>query len=154
MMLNYGTTSRGDLELPKCSYHVLYWKFLGNGTPTLASGKIGPELRLVSGNRGESHVITPKSAYTPHKTLGYWKDPAGGQHRQYSILKEKCNKEAKFVDCSALTRREAWMYYTACFVPSIGYVLPNSFFTHTELDKISKKAMSAIIAKCSFNRNM
>jgi hypothetical protein len=27
----------GSLELPKCSYHALYWKFSAQGAPVLAS---------------------------------------------------------------------------------------------------------------------
>ena len=128
-------------------------EIFGNSTPSLAPGKFGPELQLDSSNRQKSYVITQNSAYKPHKTLGYWKDPAGGQRKQFSKLQAKCNKEAKFVSCSALSQSEAWKYYTACFVPSISYVLPNSFFSQSELEKLSKKAMSAIIAKCGFNRN-
>ena len=69
-------------------------EIFGNSTPSLAPGKFGPELQLDSSNRQKSYVITQNSAYKPHKTLGYWKDPAGGQRKQFSKLQAKCNKEA------------------------------------------------------------
>ena len=144
--------SGGNLELPKCSYHYLQWQFTANGTPILAGNRVGPDLVILSGNRHKSQTITYKSAHTAHKTLGYHKDPAGNQKQQYDVLKAKSDKEGKFVACSALKRHEAWTHYTAIFLPSIGYSLPNCFFSYNELDKIGRKAMNAIFAKCGFNR--
>ena len=45
------------------------------------------------------------------------------------------------------------MYYYACYLPSIGYPLANSYFTEAQLQNIQRKAMSIIIAKCGYNRN-
>jgi hypothetical protein len=69
------------------------------------------------------------------------------------MLKKKSDEAAKFVQCSPLDRKEAWTYFFAIYLTSIGYVLPNCFYEFRRLDKIQRKAARAIFAKCGFNRN-
>jgi hypothetical protein len=52
-----------------------------------------------------------------------------------------------------LTREEAWTYYYACYLLSIGYPLVNSYFTEAQLTNTQQRAMSIIFAKCGYNRN-
>ena len=145
--------SGGDLELQKCSYHVLYWKFLGNSTPSLAPGKFGPELQLDSSNRQKSHVIAQNSAYKLHKTLVYWKDPAGGSKKTIFQTTSKVSQRSKicFLQCSFSKWSMDILYsmlcskYQLCFTKQLLFTI--------RIGKLSKKAMSAIIAKWGFNRN-
>jgi hypothetical protein len=86
--------------------------------------------------------------------LGHYKEPSGNQTRQYQVLTEKSNDAGIFVQCSALNRKEAWTYYFAIYLPSIGYPpLPNCHFTFQQLHSIQAKGMQAIFAKCGFHRN-
>lgn len=75
--------SGGDLELPKCSYHILHWKFTSNGSPTLESGQFGIPITITSVDTTKQQNIQQKLAYTAHKTLGHYKEPSGSQRRQY-----------------------------------------------------------------------
>ena len=145
--------SGGDLELPKCSYHVLLWKFSSSGAPLLEAGKFGDAIVVKSGDRNRNESITQKSAYTAHKTLGHYKEPSGNQRKQYYALKAKSDKAAKFVACSPLDRRMAWTYFFVCYLPGVGYPLPNCYFTFKELSTVQRKAYRAMFAKCGFNRN-
>ena len=43
-------SSGGDLELIKCSYHVLHWIFSSTGAPLLQSGKVGLAIKVKSGD--------------------------------------------------------------------------------------------------------
>jgi hypothetical protein len=144
--------SGGALELPKCTYHVLDYAFTNEGAPILHGGQVGGDLILESGDRTSQQRIQFKSAHCSHKTLGHYKEPSGSQTKQYQVLLEKSNDAGIFVQCSALNRREAWTYYFAIYLPSIGYPLPNCHFTCKQLHKIQAKGMSAIFAKCGFNR--
>jgi hypothetical protein len=54
---------------------------------------------------------------------------------------------------SYLTTAEAWTYYYACYLPSIGYPLSCSLLTYAQLDRVQRTALSIIVAKCGFNRN-
>ena len=52
-----------------------------------------------------------------------------------------------------MTRQEAWTFYRSCLLPSITYPLTSSHFLEKQLDKVQKKAMTIIYAKCGFNRH-
>jgi hypothetical protein len=54
---------------------------------------------------------------------------------------------------SALNRREAWTFYFAIYLPSIGYPLPLCHFSKPELDALHRKVMSKMIARCGYCRN-
>jgi hypothetical protein len=99
------------------------------------------------------HPILELSAQSAHKTLGHYKDPVGSQQEQFQVLLEKSNRAADFVARSPLNREEAWTYYFAIYLPSVGYPLANCYFTSAQLDKIQTKFMANIFAKCGFNRN-
>ncbi len=102
---------------------------------------------------GEAHELQYLSPYAAHKTLGHYKEPAGTQKEQYRQLQKKSDQSVEFMKTCALTREEAWTYYYACYLPSIGYPLATSYFTRQQLDNIQRKAMSIIFAKCGYNRN-
>jgi hypothetical protein len=53
---------------------------------------------------------------------------------------------------STLNRGEAWTFYFAIYLPSIGYLLPLCHFTKKELDNLHRKVMSKMIARCGFCR--
>jgi hypothetical protein len=66
-----------------------------------------------------------------------------------------CAKMASFhqvLVSSAFNRREAWTFYFAIYLPSIGYSLPLCHFTKSELDLLHRKVMSEMIAHCGFCR--
>jgi hypothetical protein len=123
-----------------------------DGAPILRGGQVGGDIILQTGNHTSQQKIPFKSAHCSHKTLGHYKEPSGNQTKQHQVLLVKSNNAGIFVQCSALNRREAWTYYFAIYLPSIGYHLPNCHFSRKQLHTIQSKGMSAIFAKCGFNR--
>jgi hypothetical protein len=81
--------SGGALELPKCTYHFLYFDFTPTGEPCMWPGQVGPPLTILSGDRQTTTAIKFRSAFTAHKTLGHRKDPSGNQGKQYEVLLDK-----------------------------------------------------------------
>ena len=75
-------SSGGALELPKCTYQVIHWQFTADGSPVLQGGQVGEPILLHSGDRSNLQKIPSRSAHSAHKTLGYYKDPAGNQTKQ------------------------------------------------------------------------
>ncbi len=71
--------SGGALELSKTSYQIMYWDFTMNGDSILQCGQVSKNFELQSGDRMTVSVIKSKPAYSSHKTLGHYKDPAGNQ---------------------------------------------------------------------------
>jgi hypothetical protein len=143
--------SGGKLELPKCSYHFLYFDFDADGTPHPRGGTVGPPLKITSPDGAEVEVPA-ESVFDPHKTLGHLKAPAGNGKLQ---LKKTCAKQmtlTQFLASSPATAPQATTYYHAIYLPSI-HVLPQSFFSEADLDDAEKKSMPPIFAKCGYNRN-
>jgi hypothetical protein len=82
------TASGGALEIPKCSYHVLHWKFSKNGSPVLVSlGDSLPPVVVQDSPTSPPQQMQLLSPYTAHKTLGHFKEPAGTQKEQFRQLK-------------------------------------------------------------------
>ncbi len=125
--------SGGNLELPKCSYHFVFYDFLQSGKPILKAGRVGPKLKLLDG-KGNSVTIQSKSNYTSHKTLGCFVEPRGNQEGMKKHLTTKMSEFHRVLVSSALNRSEAWTFYVAIYLPSIGYPLPICHFSKTELD--------------------
>ena len=94
----------GALEISKCSYHVLYWKFSCQGAPVLVN--VDSETQPVqvpaasSGNIQTLEYLPPTVA---HKTLGHDKEPAGLQKAQFRTLKKKSDQITDFLTSSQLT---------------------------------------------------
>jgi hypothetical protein len=97
------------------------WTFAQDGTPYLKLSTPDRQVTVTSTDNQEPQKIQVLSAYSAHKTLGHYKDPVGYQSQQLRELKIKCEKAADFVAISPLNRSEAWTYYFAIFLPSVGY---------------------------------
>ena len=147
--------SGGALEISKTSCHVLEWIFAVNGAPVLAP--LNPahkdRFKVWDAQLHSFHQLEVLSVYKAHKTLGHYKDPAGTQKEQYRQLKKKSDKNTAFLWKRHLSRREAWTYYYACYLPSVGYPLSCSSLSKHQLDNIQRNAMKIIVARCGFNRN-
>jgi hypothetical protein len=147
--------SGGALELSKCSNHIIQWQFSMQGAPVLVPKHSEADVSLTVWDRqaDEAHTLQVLPAYTSHKTLGHYKDPAGTQSEQFRQLKKKSDSITAFLWESPLTRLEAWTFYFACYLPAVCYPLANSSLTKQRLDLVQRKAMSIIVPRCGFNRN-
>ena len=145
--------SGGALELSKCSFHLLRWSFSISGGPVLTVPDDLPDLVARDPQTSDEHRLPMLSPYTPHKTLGHYKEPNGSQVEQSKQLKILCADQVSFLWKSPLNRTEAWYFYKACFLPSVTYPLANSHFSKASLQQTQRSAMSIIVAKCGFNRH-
>jgi hypothetical protein len=143
--------SGGMLELPKRSYHFLYFDYTPDGTPIPRGDQVGPALTIQSPNN-EPVDIPSKSVFNTHKPLGHYKAPAGQGTTQIWKL---CDKQSTLSQClasSPATTTQASSFYHTIYLPSI-YVLPQSFFSEKALDDTDKKSVPSIFAKTGYNRN-
>jgi hypothetical protein len=118
----------GLLELGKCSFHQMHFDFQADGSPIMRGGVYGDPLMVHDALTSVPVVIPAKSAYTPHKTLGHFKAPAGRNTTQLRTLQAKLDINSHQVATSTCNQRDSWYFYSAVYVPSLGYVLPNCFF--------------------------
>ena len=152
---NLLSASGGALETSKCSSHIMQWKFTEQGAPPLVPlhEAYVDALNIRDTHTSEDLRIQVMSVYQAHKTLGHYKAPVGNQMEQFRQLKKKSDESTAFLWTCPLTQLEAWTYYFACYLPSVGYPLACSAMTKTQLDQIQRKAMSIIVARCGYNRN-
>jgi hypothetical protein len=143
--------SGGMLELPKCSYHFLFFDFDASGKPLPRPGTVGPPLEVTSPT-GQKIPIPFKNVYTTHKTLGHYQAPAGTSKTQLLKTQSTQSTLSQYLASSPATHSQASIFYHTIYLPSI-YVLPQSFFMPKELDNAEKKSMPVIFAKEGFNRN-
>ena len=149
------TASGGALELPKCSYHMVHWKFAKNGSPVLVSmAKDLPPVVVQDSPLSLPQQLQLLSPYISHKTLGHFKEPAGTQKEQFRQLKQRIDETVAFLWKIPLTRPESWKFYYAYYLPSVTYPLSSSHFTSIQLDSVQKKALCILLARCGYNRNM
>ena len=145
-------SSGGALNLQKCSYHHIRYAFTDAGEPFLSGNTSGTPLALSSAD-GSPQSIQQKSSYDVHKTLGVHKSPSGEHSKQLAILKKKSDDHGRTVATSPFTRRDAWTYYFAIWLTSVGYPLPSCSFTFSQLDDAQRKAINAILSRCGYNRS-
>ena len=147
--------SGGALELSKCSYHLVQWNFSLQGDPVLINNTTlaAQPISVVDPSTHQVHQLTSLSPYSAHKTLGHYKEPAGSQHTQCQQMRCKSDENTAFLWKCQLTPAETWTYYYACYLPSVGYPLSCSSMTFAQLDRVQRKAMQIIIAKCGYNRH-
>jgi hypothetical protein len=115
--------SGGAIEMAKCSVHVIQWMFSATGSPVLQLYEAEHQkyIEITDKITGETHPLELLSSYRARKTLGYHKAPAGNQQEQFRQLKAKSDETTAFLWNCPLTRAEAWTYYFACYLPSVGY---------------------------------
>jgi hypothetical protein len=152
---NLLSASGGALELSKCSSHVVSWQFSSQGDPVLKSPcqVILAPVVITDAHTQSTHQMKFLSPYEAHKTLGHFKEPAGTQQSQYVQLRKKSDESTEFLWKCQLSHLEAWTYYYACYLPSIGYPLSCSALTQKQLDQVQCRAMQIIVAKCGYNRH-
>eukprot|EP00957_Ditylum_brightwellii_P195775 14916012-Ditylum_brightwellii.AAC.1 len=84
----------------------------------------------------------------------HYKAPAGTSKVQEIILIKKAKQYDYKVKKSLLYRYKAWLYYTSCYLKSIGYVLGQTFFSKHTLENIDRSAIRAFTSICGYNCNM
>jgi hypothetical protein len=145
--------SGGRLELPKCSYHQIHFDFLSDGQPQMRLGNVTEQILLQDPKTGNDIAIPSKSVLNPHKTLGHQRAPAGNSNTQIQELRSKSILMAKQASSSPMTAHTALIFYQSIYIKSIGFVLPNSFFSPKQLHSIHSPAARVFAAKSGYNRN-
>jgi hypothetical protein len=142
------------LELPKCSFHLLYFEMAPSGKPRVISDPYDDMIHVTESTTGRLIPIPAKGANDSHKTLGHYKAPgAPRQRRQMQEITAKAKKNSILISISPVSRYGATLAYHTIFLASVGYVLPQSFFSKSALSKEQSKVMGSIIAKCGYNRH-
>ena len=146
--------SGGKLELPKCSYHVLRFRFTPTGQPIPDMTIPDTPLQIKDSETGLFIPIPAKQANDPHKTLGHWKAPCEKNNTtQLKALALKAKQTTTLIATGSFSRYGTRLAYAGVYVSSLKYVLPQCYFDHKKLAKTEAKTASIILAKLGFNRH-
>ncbi len=145
----------GALELTKCFYYLICWKFTKEGRPTmLAHDELHAcSIRLTSGLSSTPLAIEHKPATEAHRTLGVWLSPTADSDTQTQHCLARSQQITAGLRSNKLTRTQAWMAYRHIWIPSVGYPLACSNLSPAQLDKIQKSALRDFLPHLGFARN-
>lgn len=139
-MARYSLGLRGSAGTKQCSYQLLSWTFSPSGAPSLTTILPVTHVTVNDIHRTKRKIFQLSQ---PNWPIRHWD----------TKLQLKCDKTADVIVRSPLNRHEAWTYYFAIFLTCVGYPLASCHFPSNALDKVQRRAMSNIIAKCGFNRH-
>lgn len=154
-------SSGGALELSKCFYCIVYWKWI-KGLPTMLRtdemAHITP-IRLTSGynlTTGKFGPLTDIKQTDPHdsnKTLGIRQATTGDDTDQCSYLRQESIRIANLALTSNFTKYEAYTAYRFCYIPFVSYSLGTTTLTDHQLHSISGHATGTFLTRMGFNRH-
>eukprot|EP00957_Ditylum_brightwellii_P010812 819891-Ditylum_brightwellii.AAC.1 len=101
----------------------------------------GPPLYAKQSGSNTKITIEYKNLFTPYKTPGHYKAPAGVHTIQKEKLCKISDEYAIKLQTSALTYLENQQYYDSCYPKSVGYVLGQCFFDSKDLEDIEREAL-------------
>ena len=147
-------SSGGLLEINKCRYYVIQWKFGSTGASKMVTASEAgfPAFRLTEGNTGNYVTVPQLDCKESFRTLGIHKTIAGDQTEQIRVLTERSNNFGKGILASATTPFEAWTGYFTIWYPSCNYPLAATFLPRSACSEIQSFATNATLVKCKFNR--
>lgn len=149
--------SGGKLELIKCFYYILMWKFNKMGDPSPLTNQelidLGhTDITIMDPDSKEHVALEHKSVEEVHRTLGAFKTISGDESSQFQVLLEKSNKLAVCTAQGQLTRLQARRAYSSIYIPSISYSLVTTNLSQKLMADIQSKAMLAFLPAMGFER--
>jgi hypothetical protein len=148
-------SSGGLLEIKKCRYYTIQWKFGATGAAKMVTSSEAdmPAFRLTEGNTRGYVTVPQLDCDESFRTLGIHKTISGDQTEQIQVLTEKSNNFGKGILASATSPFEAWTGYFTIWYPSCNYPLAATFLPRAVCSKIQSFAVCATLTKCKFNRH-
>ena len=151
------SASGGKLELQKCFFYAMIWKFTQEGeailqTITQQQALGNHVINITDPDTNIKIPVTQKSCTDAHKTLGVYKTTIGDDTRQFEELLTKSKRLALSVSTSKMTRQQGRLSYNMIYLPTITYCLRACTFSQEQLDKIQAPALYKFLPAMGWNR--
>jgi hypothetical protein len=147
----------GKLELEKCFYYTLNWKFnkLGDAIPTMIEEQraICPQITVKDTTTNSEITIQQKETMEEHQTLGCKKTMIHNNAGQKTKLKKQSFDTGIKVKNSTFTRKQGWMALNGSYIPSIRYSLSATSLTKDEIDEIQKFTIDKFLSKIGYDHS-
>lgn len=129
--------SGGKLELTKCFYYILSWKFDAEGHATPMTIKeqrqYCDQICVSNGTEQDNIIIQQKEVSTAHKTLGCYKAIDGNEDAEVKYLKNRSDDFGHSLKNATLSRKQANMAYKMMYISSLKYGLPACSLTLAQI---------------------
>ena len=99
-----------------------------------------------------TNVTQQLSSYELHETLGHWTKPHTDDEARVKMLKEKSDHEAKKLEARQMRTDDAWTHCFAVHLPKVVFLMHVSHCSREKCEKIQKRAMRILLARCGHNR--
>ena len=129
--------SGGNLELEKCGYHIIFYKYDKNDQPVMQR-KVEGEITITTKD-GDIVPIKQKNIYQSRKNLGHHKSPAQNYKKQVQAILSTADEISTAIGKSGAPRDTAKLYYDTVWIPAVKYTLGQSFLTSLQFKKIDNK---------------
>ena len=147
--------SGGKLELSKCFYYILSWKFdeEGNGKLMIITEQrqYVNEIQIQENDSDLSVLIKQRDVDDSHKTLGCFKTITGNEQDEIQTLKRKSDKYGLAVKKAKFQRKQAGMCYNTIYIPSIKYGLPATSLDIEDIDYIQRFAVDKFVSAIGYD---
>jgi Reverse transcriptase (RNA-dependent DNA polymerase) len=145
--------SGGALNLSKCSWSLQFWEWK-NGRPRLQPTQAYESpLLMTNGECPDANIIHRIDNNTAARNLGVYLNATGTFSHHAKIVKDKSDTLAHRLQSTRLSRNLSLIYYRTTFLPAIGYSLPVTSMTDSELQQIQTLMNCVVLNKLGYNKH-
>jgi hypothetical protein len=145
----------GKLELTKCFYYLLTWKWdrTGNPIPQEIIEQLDNETPItITTSTGITQPIQQRNITESHNTLGAYKSINSNEDDHFKYLLNKSNKYGAMVCTSQFNRRQAKTAYCMSYIPALAYSLASMNLSEDKLNKIQSQAIGNFLQKMGYEK--
>jgi hypothetical protein len=146
----------GKLELKKCFYYIMSWRFdgKGNAIPTkIEEQRAVCDQIMIEDAESGNIWIEQKNVTESHRTLGVNKNMVGDEEDNKKILKQKCDQFVSHLKNNMLTRKQVMMVFNMMFIPSMKYGLPATSLSVKDIESIQSYAIDKFLPAMGFEHS-
>lgn len=145
--------SGAKLELSKCFYYIISWKFDEEGRPALRKpSEMDHQVKIIDHSTGQMETIEQRNCTTPHETLGIW-ESIQNVSEEHTRIQEKCALLSRRVTMAAVPRSHTPTLYNAYILSSLGYGLQVGTLTFKQTCKMQQPLVAALLNSFGYNRH-
>jgi len=146
--------SGGALELSKCAWYSLTWKWDPKGVAHLQVNTDTPaDVLLTSGGNLRDTVKIPRlNPNQASKTLGCYIAPNGSSTTQVQVLLKKAEQFKRVMTAPSVSKVDAYILYRVFFFPATSFPLGVSQISNKDLKKIESRYMTPTKRQLGFRK--
>ena len=144
-------TNGGLLELKKCYWLLISWKWVKGVAALKTVEEVHGELRLVQSQGGGSHIIPRKSVNDAPRVLGCHVAGNGSWKTEVGKWISEGARFARLVKRSKFNRVCGSKVYNTIWLPKLRYISPVVGFTESDSSKINNRVVFRCLQASGYN---